>query len=98
MQHLGRCVLVGQRFAPERIRELSALIPEDHARVLAAFTEHGTERLKPVFEALEETISYDELHVMRMVALCLVDGAPAASVGPTSVETDACHAKPVQTG
>ena len=39
--------------------------------MLAEFTTHGTERLKPVFEALEETIPYDELHVMRMVALCL---------------------------
>ena len=71
VQHLGRCVWSGQRFAPERIRELSALPPEDQARVLAAFAEHGTERLKPVFEALEETIPYDELHVMRMVSLCL---------------------------
>ena len=73
VQHLGRCVLAGQRFAPERIRELSALIPEDQARVLAEFTTHGAERLKPVFEALEETIPYDELHIMRMLALCLGD-------------------------
>lgn len=70
VQHLARCVLSGQRFAPERIRELSGLSPEDQARVLAAFAVHGTERLKPVFEALGETISYDELHIMRMVALC----------------------------
>ena len=63
----------GQRFAPERIRELSALTPEDQARVLAEFATHGTERLKPIFEALEETIPYDELHVMRMLALCLGD-------------------------
>ena len=73
VQHLGRCVWAGQRFAPERIRELSALPPEDQARVLAAFTEHGTGRLRPVFEALEEAILYDELHVMRMLALCLGD-------------------------
>ena len=73
VQHLARCVWAGQRFAPERIRELSALTPEDQARVLAEFTTHGTERLKPVFEALEETIPYDELHIMRMLALCLGD-------------------------
>ena len=73
VQHLARCVWSGQRFAPERIRELSALTPEDQARVLAEFTTHGTERLKPIFEALEETIPYDELHIMRMLALCLED-------------------------
>ena len=71
VQHLARCVLVGQRFAPERIRELLALTPDDQARVLAAFATHGTERLKPVFEALGEAIPYEELHIMRMLALCL---------------------------
>ena len=71
IQHLARCVWAGQRFAPERIRELSALNQEDQARVLAEFATHGTERLKPVFEALGETIPYDELHIMRMLALCL---------------------------
>ncbi len=70
IQHLGRCIWAGQRFAPERIRELSALSPEDQAHVLALFAEHGHERLKPVFEALGGTMSYDELHVMRMYYLC----------------------------
>jgi ATP-dependent DNA helicase RecQ len=71
VQHLARCVLAGQRFAPERIRELSALNQEDQARALAEFATHGTERLKPVFEALGEAIPYDELHILRMVVLCL---------------------------
>ena len=71
VQHLSRCAWAGQRFAPERIRALSALTPEDQVRVLAEFATYGTERLKPVFEALGEAIPYDELHVMRMVALCL---------------------------
>ncbi len=73
VQHLGRCVGSGQRFAPQRIRELSALTSADQARVLTEFATHGTERLKPIFEALGEAIPYDELHVMRMVALCLGD-------------------------
>ncbi len=80
VQHLARCVLAGHRFAPDRIRELSALTAKDQARVLAAFATHGTERLKPVFEALGETIPYDELHILRMVALCRQQA---------SVETDA---------
>ena len=71
VQHLARCVWSGQRFAPERIRVISALPPENQTRVLAAFAAHGTERLKPIFEALGEAIPYDELHIMRMLALCL---------------------------
>ena len=39
--------------------------------MLVELVVHGMERLKPVFEALGETIPYDELHIMRMVALCL---------------------------
>jgi len=74
VEHLEHCVLAGQRFAPERIRALSTLTREDQKRVLATFAAHGTARLKPVFETLEETIPYDELHIMRMVALCLPSG------------------------
>ena len=80
VQHLSRCVWAGNRFAPERIREISALTPENQARVLAEFTTHGTERLRPIFEALEETIPYDELHIMRMLALGL--GTDTAPVQP----------------
>ncbi len=80
VQHLGRCVWAGQRFAPERIREISTLTPEDQARVLAEIATRGPERLKPIFEALGEAIPYEELHIMRMLALCLTR---------TSVETDA---------
>jgi ATP-dependent DNA helicase RecQ len=85
VQHLDRCVWSGQRFAPERIREISTLTPEDQARVLAAFAVHGTERLRPVFEALGEAIPYDELHVMRMVAL----NPDQTALGRASVESDA---------
>ncbi len=75
VQHLGRCVWAGQRFPAERLRELSALGEADQARVLAAFAEHGTSQLRPVFEALGEAVTWDELHVMRMVYLCLEDEA-----------------------
>jgi ATP-dependent DNA helicase RecQ len=75
VQHLFRCVWSGQRFDAERIREISALTSEDQARVQAAFVAHGTERLKPIFEALSEAIPYEELHIMRMVVLCVRDAA-----------------------
>jgi ATP-dependent DNA helicase RecQ len=86
VQHLSRCIWAGQRFAPERIRELSALNQEDQARVLAEFAARGAERLKPIFEALGETIPYDELHIMRMLALCL--GADASTARSGDQQTD----------
>jgi ATP-dependent DNA helicase RecQ len=81
VQHLSRCIWAGQRFAPERISELSALNQEEQARVLAEFAALGTERLRPIFETLGETIPYDELHIMRMLALCLEDAPSAAHPG-----------------
>lgn len=38
---------------------------------LASFEEHGSERLKPVFEALKEGLSYDQLHLLRVYFLHL---------------------------
>lgn len=46
--------------------ESSALSEAEQARVLACFTEFGPEYLRPVYEALGETISYDELHLLRL--------------------------------
>ena len=39
--------------------------------MLAEIATHGPERLKPIFEALGEKITYEELHIIRMLALCL---------------------------
>ncbi|MFO7678993.1 MAG: DNA helicase RecQ [Chloroflexota bacterium] len=47
----------------------SQLSPEEQARVFAAFGEMGAEALGPVFRALDEAVSYDELHLLR---LCFV--------------------------
>ena len=85
MQHLSRCVWAGQRFAPERIRSVRP-DPDVQTRVLAEFATHGIERLKPIFEALEETIPYDELHIMRMLALCVGDVTSTAQSGSADAE------------
>jgi ATP-dependent DNA helicase RecQ len=39
-------------------------------RVLDTFAEHGPERLRPIFDALEGAVSYDELHILRVYVLC----------------------------
>jgi hypothetical protein len=35
--------------------------------VLQAFETLGVERLKPIFEALNQTVSYDQLHLWRLI-------------------------------
>ncbi|MCX6032103.1 MAG: RecQ family ATP-dependent DNA helicase [Chloroflexi bacterium] len=71
VDHLSRCVWAGQTFPAEQILPLSQLAAEDQARVLAALAELGAERLKPLFDAVGGTISYEELTVMRLYYLCL---------------------------
>ena len=38
--------------------------------MLAVFEELGPERLAPVYDALEGSVPYEELHVMRLYYLC----------------------------
>ncbi|HEX6387210.1 MAG TPA: DNA helicase RecQ [Anaerolineae bacterium] len=66
VNHLWKHVQAGQPLRSEGILELSKLPPLDQQRVLTAFAELGADYLRPIYEALEEKVSYDELHVLRL--------------------------------
>ena len=70
VNHLLRCVRAGRVFPPERIRELSTLSAADQERVFGILGDLGPDYLSPLFQALDGTVSYDELHIMRLVYLC----------------------------
>ena len=66
-QRLYKNVLEGRTLRrTEELLDYSALPAEQQQRVFQAFDEHGTEFLKPVFEALDGEISYDDLHLLRL--------------------------------
>ena len=67
--HLANFQRQGGAVDGERVRASSALTPEQQAQVWACFDEFGAEALSPVFQALGGAISYDELHLMRIVYL-----------------------------
>ncbi|MDX1664603.1 MAG: DNA helicase RecQ [Candidatus Promineifilaceae bacterium] len=67
--HLHRYVSNGGAVDPERILAASALAAPEQARVLAAFDEHGPEYLRPVYDALNETVAWEELHLLRLLYL-----------------------------
>lgn len=48
---------------------LSALTSDQQAAVLEAYERLGTEQLKPVFDALDGKVCYDELHLLRLYYL-----------------------------
>jgi len=66
--HLWTAVREKRPLRADSLLELSHLSPTDQQRALDAFAELGADFLRPVYEALEESISYDELHLLRLVA------------------------------
>jgi ATP-dependent DNA helicase RecQ len=65
--HLDKYAQEGNPLPLERLRAESQLSSETQARALAAFDELGAEFLRPVFEALNGMVDYDELHLMRAI-------------------------------
>ena len=70
LEHLTRYALRGNRLrAGDDLAAFSALDEEVQKTVLEAFKQVGVERLKPVFEALNETVNYDDLKILRLYYL-----------------------------
>lgn len=65
------------------VPDLTYLIEElpDVDRIRALYREHGLERMKPVFDALEGAISYDDLRLARLVLLADQKRSRQSAVG-----------------
>lgn len=68
--HLWRGVQAEKALRGYNFLTLSKLPSEAQQMALVAFAEHGTDQLRPVYDALEETVSYDELHILRLHFVC----------------------------
>ncbi|GAB6057401.1 DNA helicase RecQ [Desulfonatronum parangueonense] len=66
VNHLWQAVLAGQSVRGDVLEDQITLPQDVRQRVLDAFAEHGPERLRPVFDALQGAVSYDDLHLMRL--------------------------------
>jgi ATP-dependent DNA helicase RecQ len=70
INHLYRYVQEGNRLNNlDKVLEQSQLRPLEIAQGVAAFTEHGDDRLKPIYDSLKEQVSYDKLHLLRIYYL-----------------------------
>jgi ATP-dependent DNA helicase RecQ len=68
--HLHKYIQAGYTLArPDELLKLSALSEAQQNTVFIVFDQLGADRLGPVFGALNESISYDELHLLRLVYL-----------------------------
>ncbi|MGN8224961.1 DNA helicase RecQ [Gracilimonas sp. BCB1] len=64
--YLLKFVKAGNKIPSDKILGASNLSRSNLKKVEQAFTEHGTDMLRPVFEALSEKITYDELKVVQL--------------------------------
>ena len=66
VSHLWKYLQAGHTLNPANFRRESKLDAAVQQKVLAAFAEHGPDFLRPVYDALGETVDWDDLHIMRL--------------------------------
>jgi ATP-dependent DNA helicase RecQ len=66
ISHLWKYLQAGHPLNPANFHRESKLDPATQQQVLTAFAEHGPEFLRPVYDALNETVDWDDLHIMRL--------------------------------
>jgi hypothetical protein len=66
MFYLWQSVLDGVKLNAEAILSQSKLSEAERDRVFQAFADLGITRLQPIYEALQEQITYEELHIPRL--------------------------------
>ena len=69
INHLFTYISEGNAIPEGDLPSLTALSSEIVAQVLEEFGEHGTDFLKPVYQAMDESVSWDDLRVLRICFL-----------------------------
>ncbi|MBA3037942.1 MAG: DNA helicase RecQ [Desulfobacterium sp.] len=71
IDHLYNYLQSGQTLRSDGILEISEVSSDQHRIILETFHKFGTEFLKPVFDALEGRVSYDELKIFRLYCISM---------------------------
>ena len=66
LNHLWGAMQEGAALRAGDLLAYSELPPAEQERVLDAFAAHGADFLRPVFDALDGRVSFDELHLFRL--------------------------------
>lgn len=71
VHHLYQCVRAGRCFPAERILEISTASEADRRRALSSMAELDTDSLRSIYDAVEGSIPFEELRILRLYYLCL---------------------------
>ncbi|MDZ7808246.1 MAG: DNA helicase RecQ [Gracilimonas sp.] len=66
VNYLSKFVKAGQSIQTDNILKASHLRDSDMKKVRKAFDKHGHELLRPIFDTLNEEVSYDQLRVVQL--------------------------------
>ncbi len=66
LSHLWEAMQAGAIIEPERLLRDCDLTEDDRTRALRAFAELGADYLRPVYDALGESVSFEELQLLRL--------------------------------
>jgi ATP-dependent DNA helicase RecQ len=69
LDYLYKFHQAGNQLRADGLLSLSDLSEGERQKVLNVFNKLGTQRLRPVFDALNGEIGYEELHLMRLFYL-----------------------------
>jgi ATP-dependent DNA helicase RecQ len=67
LSHLEKAFDAGLPLDVSNLQSASSLSPQESQQVLDAYQVCGIEFLKPVFEALNGTVPYDQLRLWRLI-------------------------------
>ena len=71
LNHLARFIMAGNPLrSAEDLIALSNLSPDQQLAVFKTFDTMGSDMLKPIYDKFNNTISYDELRILRLCYLC----------------------------
>jgi ATP-dependent DNA helicase RecQ len=69
LTHLHKYLLEGFELRVDSLQKLVS-VPEDiQKKIFMEFSREGTEKLKPIFDKFNSEVSYDNLHVLRIIYL-----------------------------
>jgi ATP-dependent DNA helicase RecQ len=81
LEHLTKYMLAGNRLhKQEELDRLTSVTADQKLAAFSAFDKFGPDLLKPIFDALNGTINYDELRILRL--LYLIDRKTGETAGP----------------
>jgi ATP-dependent DNA helicase RecQ len=69
LDHLYNYLQEGHALRSDELLGLSTIPSDQQTTIMEAFDRLGSQYLKPVFEALEETVSYEEIKILRLYYL-----------------------------